>query len=331
MEEASNGNADPEVGLENTAKKNFGGGNTAWEEKTLSKYETSEIRLVEIIEKLCDSSDFDCNYMIEEHEEYIEKWWFKMQKQHPDLFEWFCIETIEVCCPNGTHGPDCLGCVGGSERPCHGNGHCNGDGTRGGDGSCSCKDEYTGPFCLECADGYYNTERNNTHSFCTACHESCETCTGATNQDCQVCKDGWSKDEEESCVDVDECAAEVSPCKDEQYCLNSEGSYSCKACDRSCTTCLGEGPDKCKNCCLGYTMEGETCTDIDECNFDEKVCTRENEDCINTPGSYKCACSEGFEDKDGECVQNVEKAEENVEVEEASSEHSDSATVHEDL
>lgn len=27
-------------GLVDTAKKNFGGGNTAWEEKTLSKYES---------------------------------------------------------------------------------------------------------------------------------------------------------------------------------------------------------------------------------------------------------------------------------------------------
>ncbi|OXB81019.1 UNVERIFIED_CONTAM: hypothetical protein H355_004939 [Colinus virginianus] len=65
-------------GLADTAKKNFGGGNTAWEEKTLSKYESSEIRLVEITENLCDSSNFECNNMVEEHEEQIEKWWFKL-------------------------------------------------------------------------------------------------------------------------------------------------------------------------------------------------------------------------------------------------------------
>lgn len=45
--------------------------------------------------------------------------------------------------------------------------------------------------------------------------------------------------------------------------------------------------------------------DTDECNLSEKVCTKENEDCVNTPGSYKCVCSEGFEDKDGTCVQTV--------------------------
>lgn len=27
--------------------------------------------------------------------------------KHPDLFKWFCIETIKVCCPKGLFGPDC--------------------------------------------------------------------------------------------------------------------------------------------------------------------------------------------------------------------------------
>lgn len=29
--------------------------------------------------------------------------------KHPDLHKWFCIETIKVCCPKGTFGPDCNG------------------------------------------------------------------------------------------------------------------------------------------------------------------------------------------------------------------------------
>ncbi|NWV32037.1 CRE2A protein, partial [Grantiella picta] len=101
--------------------------------------------------------------------------------------------------------------------------------------------------------------------------------------------------------DLDECAA--SPCKDHQYCLNTDGSFSCKACDASCVGCTGEGSDKCKTCASGYMKEDERCTDIDECNLPEKVCTKENHDCVNTSGSYKCVCSEGFEDKDGTCVQ----------------------------
>ncbi|XP_053111164.1 protein disulfide isomerase CRELD2 isoform X2 [Hemicordylus capensis] len=251
-------------GLTDTAKKNFGGGNTAWEEKTLSKYETRK-------------------------------------KKYPDLFKWLCIETIEVCCPSGMYGPDCLACRGGSERPCHGNGRCDGDGTRGGDGSCNCNKEYKGEFCLDCSDGYYNSHKNDTHSVCTACHNSCKTCTGATNADCTDCKEGWIRNEE-ACVDVNECVAENSPCKTDQYCLNTDGSFSCKVCDLSCLECTGEGPTKCKSCITGYTMEDEKCTDVDECTLPDKVCVRENEDCINTPGGYKCVCSDGFQDMEGVCV-----------------------------
>ncbi|XP_053440529.1 protein disulfide isomerase CRELD2 isoform X2 [Nycticebus coucang] len=96
-------------GMVNTAKKNFGGGNTAWEEKTLSKYEFSEIRFLEIVESLCASSDFECNQMLEEQEEHLEAWWLQLKNEYPDLFEWFCVKTLKVCCSPGTYGPDCRG------------------------------------------------------------------------------------------------------------------------------------------------------------------------------------------------------------------------------
>lgn len=37
----------------------------------------SEIRLMEIVEGLCESSSFECNRMVEEHEDHFETWWFK--------------------------------------------------------------------------------------------------------------------------------------------------------------------------------------------------------------------------------------------------------------
>lgn len=70
-----------------------------------------------------------------------------------------------------------LACVGGSDRPCHGNGQCDGDGTRRGSGKCTCDHGYEGEFCLECAERYYNEERNDTYSLCKGKqHSLCKDC-----------------------------------------------------------------------------------------------------------------------------------------------------------
>ncbi|XP_023685960.1 cysteine-rich with EGF-like domain protein 2 [Paramormyrops kingsleyae] len=296
--------------FDRTAKKNFGGGNTAWEERKLSKYETSEIRLVEILENVCDSSSFECNQMVEEHEEQFETWWFKRKTKHPDLFKWFCVDSIKVCCPKGTFGPDCNACLGGSERPCHGNGACDGDGTRDGHGQCSCNHGYEGEFCLDCIAGFYNEERNDTHSVCTECHDSCKTCTGSTNRECSDCKPGWEKDQEGACNDVDECSGESPPCKEDQYCLNTEGSYSCKACDKPCLGCRGAGPDHCLACADGYRDEEGVCADMNECELAEPACPGEHRECVNMTGSFRCICASGFQDQGGVCVEAAALAEE---------------------
>uniref|UniRef100_A0A8D2B1X1 protein disulfide-isomerase n=1 Tax=Sciurus vulgaris TaxID=55149 RepID=A0A8D2B1X1_SCIVU len=288
-------------GMANTAKKNFGGGNTAWEEKTLSKYEFSEIRLLEILEGLCESSDFECNQMVEQQEERLEAWWLQLKKKYPDLFEWFCVQTLKVCCSPGTYGPNCSACQGGSERPCSGNGHCNGDGSRQGDGSCQCHMGYQGPLCKDCVGSYFSSLRNETHSICTACDESCKTCSGPTNRDCLECEVGWEL-VEEACVDVDECAAETPPCGQTQYCENVSGSYTCEECDSTCVGCTGKGPAKCKECVSGYSKEGGQCADIDECSLAERACRRRDENCYNTPGSFVCVCPEGFQEAEDACV-----------------------------
>ncbi|XP_071242644.1 cysteine-rich with EGF-like domain protein 2 isoform X2 [Salvelinus alpinus] len=302
-------------GLDLTKKQNFGGGNTAWEERALSKYETSEIRLVEILENLCDSSSFDCNHMVEEHEDHFETWWFKRQKKHPDLYKWFCIDTINVCCLKGTFGPDCNACVGGSERPCHGNGVCDGDGTRGGNGRCDCDHGYKGEFCLDCIDGYFNEIRNHTFSLCTECHSSCKTCTGLTNEDCEKCKTGWGEDDEGACLDVNECLNDPPLCKEDQYCLNTDGSFSCKGCDKVCSGCTEAGPDKCQSCAPGYQDTEGTCADVNECEQPDAVCTAENQECVNNKGSYICICASRYEEQEGVCVK-IPEPEENVEASE---------------
>ncbi|KAK1790532.1 hypothetical protein P4O66_014419 [Electrophorus voltai] len=328
-------------GFERTANKNFGGGNTAWEERKLSKYETSEIRLVEIVEGLCDSSNFECNHMVEEHEEHFETWWFKRKAKYPDLHHWFCIETIKVCCPKGTFGPDCNSCVGGSERPCHGNGRCDGDGTRGGNGKCSCDGGYEGEFCLDCAERYFSEERNDTFSLCKECHPSCTKCSGGTAQDCEECKDGWEEDQEGSCIDIDECSKDPPPCDNAEYCLNTDGSYSCSG---SCALHFATAMTESK---IWYSIVRESSSSpapffpqcatagvqaarvpgrviarlaprvmltrrapakayVNECEQTEAVCTQEHQECVNTRGSYKCQCASGFGEQEGLCVQQPE-------------------------
>ncbi|XP_030062625.1 protein disulfide isomerase CRELD1 [Microcaecilia unicolor] len=289
-------------GLEKTAGQNFGGGNTAWEEEKLTKYETSETRLLEVMESVCGTSNFECNRMLEQSEELLETWWFKKQTQYPDLFQWLCIDTLKVCCPPGTFGSDCLSCSGGSEKPCNGNGRCDGDGTRSGTGLCNCSPSYGGPLCTECSIGYYEASRNETHLVCSECYKTCSKCTGPEDDNCMLCKKGWML-HDHKCIDIDECGLEKAQCRANQFCVNLEGSYECRDCDKACVGCMGSGPARCKKCNKGYRRDGVKCLDIDECNNQDPICTGEHEVCVNTEGSHRCTCEKGYSKNDGVCTQ----------------------------
>uniref|UniRef100_U3J6C1 Latent transforming growth factor beta binding protein 2 n=1 Tax=Anas platyrhynchos platyrhynchos TaxID=8840 RepID=U3J6C1_ANAPP len=86
-------------------------------------------------------------------------------------------------------------------------------------------------------------------------------------------------------ADIDECTARAA-CPS-ALCLNTEGSYSCMACD------------------AGYAVsrDGSVCEDVDECE-DPAVQCRGGE-CRNTPGSYECHCPAGFELLNGTVCQDV--------------------------
>lgn len=154
-------------------------------------------------------------------------------------------------------------------------------------------------------DGYFSLQRNETHSICLACDESCKTCSGPSNKDCVQCEVGWAR-VEDACVDVDECAAETPPCSEAQYCENVNGSYICEECDSTCVGCTGKGPANCKECIAGYTKQSGQCADIDECSLEEKACKRRNENCYNVPGSFVCVCPDGFEETEDACVQTAQ-------------------------
>ncbi|XP_072454637.1 protein disulfide isomerase CRELD1 [Notamacropus eugenii] len=288
-------------GLERTVRDNFGGGNTAWEEEKLSKYKDSETRLVEVLEAVCSKSDFECHRLLEQSEELVETWWFHKQHQAPDLFQWLCMDSLKVCCPPGTYGPSCLACPGGTEKPCSGNGHCDGEGTRQGSGRCDCQPSYGGPTCAQCGDGYYEATRNSSHLVCEACFGPCSRCSGPKEGNCLRCKQGWAL-HQQKCVDIDECGTEMATCRANQFCVNTDGSYECRDCAKACAGCMGAGPARCKRCSVGYRRDGAKCLDVDECEGEVEVCTGAHELCENTDGSYRCACEEGYERSQEGCV-----------------------------
>ncbi|CAL1539071.1 unnamed protein product [Lymnaea stagnalis] len=293
-------------GLVSTAKSNFGGGNTKWEEKSLGSYSTSEVRLVEILEHICDDSSKECHPVLEEYEELVEKYWFQelAQKKDTNFYNFFCIDHVQACCPNNTYGPDCSQCPGGIDQPCSGNGKCLGEGTREGSGKCQCTSGYQGDLCNQCKDGFYEESKNDTHTVCKVCHIACKnTCWESGPKGCDECKSGWLANEDDGCQDINECLSD--PCEENQYCTNTQGSYTCFTCDEACLSCTGPGSYKCEECNTGFTLNEETkeCLDINECEKDSSLCEGEHTVCKNKPGNYECVCKVGYEMKDGSCVE----------------------------
>ncbi|KAK6473844.1 protein disulfide isomerase Creld1 [Huso huso] len=301
-------------GIQRTSKKNFGGGNTAWEEEKLAKYERRWEELQTLsLSGVAQEPAQCCNQLLEQIEEHMETWWFKMLQEAPDLFQWLCIETIQVCCPPDTFGADCAACPGQPGSVCGGLGRCDGEGTRSGSGQCVCDPGYQGSLCQDCADGYFREARGNQsqlqgqpsqQAVCTACFHSCKRCTGPEDYKCEECKAGWIL-HDNKCVDVDECGSELERCPSNTFCFNTDGSYECRGCDKACVGCMGGGPSRCKKCSKGYKMIGAKCLDIDECSLGGlSPCPGLNEECLNEEGGFRCICADGFVRKEKICVEN---------------------------
>lgn len=242
-----------------TSRGKFEGGNAAWEESKQKSYAQSEVRLVEIQEKLCSElfrHDDECYSVAEESEHLVEKWWTVGNLQLSNLFSWLCIENLEYCCPEHHYGETCTPCpIGEDNKICNNQGVCNGDGTRKGDGTCICNTGYAGEHCNQCARNYYSIGENE----CRPCHIACQECSSYGSDQCKVCAVGW-EELDGGCYDINECRSD-SVCKNNQYCINNEGSFLCKYCDSSCVACTGSGPYNCTTCKHSEELWSGKCID----------------------------------------------------------------------
>ncbi|CAO82025.1 Protein disulfide isomerase crld-1 [Caenorhabditis elegans] len=229
-------------GLKKTARHHFAGGDTAWEEKNLGKYKTSETRLIEVLEGVCKKSslpnmdnfmgiaeiEFKCSTQLEKHEETIEEFYYN--QQHNNMSNWLCVEQLKLCCPDGHFGKNCEQCPGLSEKAdvCFGKGSCHGDGSREGSGKCKCETGYTGNLCRYCDIEYFEESRTVQGVVCKKCHEGClGVCSSESSKGCSKCKNGW-KLTEEGCADVNECQNESACTKEHEICVNTVGSFKCE-------------------------------------------------------------------------------------------------------
>jgi len=258
-------------GLKRTQKGNFGGGNTAWEEKALGPWKTSETRLLEILGEgdygVC-KKDFGCATLLENEEETIEEWFYKNQDK--DMFQYLCVEQLKYCCSDKQHfGKKCKPCPGIVDgKPCNGHGKCLGGGDKSGKGTCSCDSGHTGKQCENCKKSHYKSEEGN----CEKCDRACKECFGPGNEKCSTeeCAKGYEAvevtEQNTICRDIDECA-KSDTCKENQVCTNTPGSFRCNSCHKACKGCTAVGAKRCIECAEGYHRKSN---DNKECVKDEE-------------------------------------------------------------
>ncbi|KAL3868276.1 hypothetical protein ACJMK2_041103, partial [Sinanodonta woodiana] len=174
--------------------------------------------------------------------------------------------------------------------------------------------------CSDCPKGYVTMidgsceDINECNTTLEVCTQRCINTEGSFRCDCDR---GYRLDPSNKtvCRDINECAE--GPRKCDQVCNNSPGNYSCGCFEgysynRSTGICeIDSIPPECMKidcratsgcmldqnrnatcfCNVGYALNtnGTSCVDFDECKAN--ICQHK---CINSDGSYKCSCFNGY-------------------------------------
>lgn len=147
--------------------------------------------------------------------------------------------------------------------------------------------------------------------------DSCDPNSGCvfTNNSAS-CNDGDACTQEDVCANGT-CSGTALVCDDNSDCTtdscdSASGCVFTNVCDAnaSCT-------DSSCQCNAGFSGDGLSCTDIDECSDGTAQCDN-NATCSNTPGAYACLCNVGYSG-DGqtctdidECTQGTDQCDENA-------------------
>ncbi|CAB3398991.1 unnamed protein product [Caenorhabditis bovis] len=184
---------------------------------------------------------------------------------------------FECTCPQGYHGPLCQYKMSSCSRTfelCGPHGHCvdidNTDSTT--KYKCLCdwgykvSSDLNNPTCVDVNECESNP-----------CHPGVACINLPGSFQCSGCPSGY-KTEGSSCVDINECDAEIPPCDPLSSCINTIGSFQCQPCPP------------------GYSGDGTTCVKEDVCannRCNELATCKFSESSMNA-GGYVCICPEGY-------------------------------------
>ncbi|XP_010140444.1 PREDICTED: stabilin-1, partial [Buceros rhinoceros silvestris] len=185
-----------------------------------------------------------------------------------------CKKEIEEkkCCP-GFWGTECHECPGGSQNPCNGHGTCL-DGIQQ-NGTCICKEQYSGFACQNCRDE--NRFGPDCQSVCDCVHGECNS--SVTGDGSCICYGGYTGPR---------CDQELPLCK----------GVTCEA-NSECVVRDGTAVCDCK---LGYRKSGSTCQAQDPCA--PSPCSPFAVCKVLGLRKYQCTCKEGFQG-DGKICQPI--------------------------